>query len=163
MYKESIKAIMEANKEDPELLDFVEERVNTFVEYVAHVTFEETRIQRLTIEGVDGEEWRDQVQKLDERRRDKHENAMNAAKQLNRLAAASGLEPFYDAPIDHEHRNEVGDMCQAVVNEYFEGRNTRSLTIADMMGEEKETKQEDTAFADAVAELSERKAEELTQ
>ena len=108
MYRESIKAMMEANKEDTEVMDFIEERVNSFVDYVSHVSFMETRIQRLTIEGVTGEEWRDKVAALDSRRRDKHEVAMNAAKQLNRLCVAAGLPLFYGGDIDHEHRNEIG-------------------------------------------------------
>lgn len=158
MYRESIQAIMEANKDDPEMLDFVESRVNSFVDYVGHVNFMETRIQRLTIEGVTGEQWRDTVSSLDERRRDKHEVAMSAATQLNRLAAASGLPPFYAEPIDHEHRNQVGDMCQAVINEYFEGRHTKPLTISDMIGE-----QESLDFAAAVSSLSEANTVGLTQ
>ena len=44
MYRESISAIMKANKDDPDLLDFIESRVNSFVDYVGHVTYMETRI-----------------------------------------------------------------------------------------------------------------------
>lgn len=54
MYKESIRSIMEANREDTEMLDFVESRVNSFVDYVGHVSFMETRMQRLQIQGVRG-------------------------------------------------------------------------------------------------------------
>lgn len=149
MYRESISAIMKANKDDPDLLDFIESRVNSFVDYVGHVTYMETRIQRLTIQGVTGEAWRDAVQALDERRRDKHEVVLSAATQLNRLATASGLPLFYDGPIDNEHRNEVSDMCQNVINEYFNGRHTKPLTISDMMSEE-----DTNNFVAAVSELS---------
>lgn len=140
---------MKANKDDPDLLDFIESRVNSFVEYVGHVNYMETRIQRLTIQGVTGDEWRDAVSALDERRRDKHEMALSAATQLNRLATASGLPLFYDGPIDNEHRNEVGDLCQTVINEYFNGRHTKPLTISDMMSEE-----DTNNFVAAVSELS---------
>lgn len=149
MYRESISAIMKANKDDPDLLDFIESRVNSFVEYVGHVNYMETRIQRLTIQGVTGDEWRDAVSALDERRRDKHEMALSAATQLNRLATASGLPLFYDGPIDNEHRKEVGDLCQTVINEYFNGRHTKPLTISDMMSEE-----DTNNFVAAVSELS---------
>lgn len=140
---------MKANKDDPDLLDFIESRVNSFVEYVGHVNYMETRIQRLTIQGVTGDEWRDAVSALDERRRDKHEMALSAATQLNRLATASGLPLFYDGPIDNEHRKEVGDLCQTVINEYFNGRHTKPLTISDMMSEE-----DTNNFVAAVSELS---------
>lgn len=150
MYKESIRSIMEANRDDVEMLDFVESRVNSFVDYVGHVSFMETRMQRLQIQGVRGEEWRDAAARLDERRRDKHETAMSAVNQLNRLCTASGLPLFYTGPVDHEHRNEIGDLCQAVVNEYFEGRHTHPLSITEMMSDGK-------AFASAVENISEQK------
>ncbi len=147
MYKERVAEILKANKDDSDMLDFVEERVNSLIEYVKHVSFMETRIQRIEIEGIRGEEYRDIVSSLDERRRDKHESAMRAATQLNRIAAASGLEPFYDGPIDDQHRYIVGDMCAAVVNEYFEDRHAKPLTLTDLMGNDEE-------FVSAVTELS---------
>lgn len=133
MYKERIANLMNAVKNEPDDLEFVESRMNAFTEYVSHVAWMETRIQRLTIEGVDGQEWRDAVQSLDYSRRSKHEVAMGAISQLNRLSKAVGLEPFYDGPVDHEHRNEVGDVIGAIVNEYFEGRTPGQLKQKDLM------------------------------
>lgn len=133
MYKERIANLMNAVKNEPDDLNFVESRMNTFTDYVSHVAWMETRIQRLTIEGIDGQEWRDQVQSLDYARRSKHEVAMGAINQLNRLSEAVGLEPFYDGPVDHKHRNEVGDVIGAIVNEYFEGRAPGKLKQNDLM------------------------------
>lgn len=133
MYRERIGNLMEACKADSDDLDFIESRVNSLVDYVQYVSFMETRIQRLSIEGIMGEEWRDKVQSLDERRRSKHEVAMSAVTQLNRLSQAEGLELFYNGPVDHEHRNEVGDLCQAVCSEYFEGRHLQPLKVSDLM------------------------------
>lgn len=147
MYKERIANLMNAVKNEPDDLEFVESRMNAFTEYVSHVAWMETRIQRLTIEGVDGQEWRDAVQSLDYARRSKHEVAMGAINQLNRLSKAVGLEPFYDGPVDHEHRNEVGDVIGAIVNEYFEGRATGKLKQKDLMDE--------ADFADAVNSIPE--------
>ena len=72
---------------------------------------------------------------------------MGATNQLNRLSKSLGLEPFYDGPVDHEHRNEVGDVIGAIVNEYFEGRATGKLKQKDLMDE--------ADFADAVNSISE--------
>lgn len=149
MYKQRIAKLMEAVRNDPDDLEFVESRVNTFPEYVSHVAWMETRIQRLSIEGVDGEEWRSQVENLDKLRRSKHEVAMDAINQLNRLSKIKGLEPFYDGPVDHEHRNEIGDVIGAVVNEYFEGRAVGQLKQEDLMG--KDEKADD--FTEAVESL----------
>ena len=153
MYKESIQGIMEANKDDADIMEFIESRVNTFTEYVGHVSFMETRIQRLKIQGVGGDEWRDAIESLDTRRREKHNMAMAAAQQLNRLCQSSGLPLFYDKPIDHEHRNAVGDLCQTVVDEYFEGRHVRPLTMAEIRSGHQD-------FADAVTELDGQAAKE---
>lgn len=136
MYKEKIANLMNAVKNEPDDMEFVESRMNTFTDYVSHVAWMETRIQRLTIEGVRGEEWRDAVQRLDEQRRSKHEVAMGSINQLNRLSKAMGLEPFYDGPVDHEHRNEVGDVIGNIVNEYFEGRSVGQLKQEDLMNED---------------------------
>lgn len=147
MYKERIANLMRAVKDEPEDLEFVESRMNAFTEYVGHVAWMETRIQRIEIEGLRGQEYRDAVEPLDHQRRSKHEVAMGAINQLNRLSKAVGLEPFYDGPVDHEHRNEVGDVIGAIVNEYFEGRATGKLKQKDLMDE--------ADFADAVNSISE--------
>lgn len=133
MYRERMGNLMEVCKADADDLDFIESRVNKLVDYVQYVSFMETRIQRLSIEGITGEEWRDKVQALDENRRSKHEVAMSAVTQLNRLAKAEGLDPFYDGPVDHEHRNDVGDLCQAVCSEYFNGRHLQPLQVSDLL------------------------------
>lgn len=135
MYKQRIAKLMEAVKDKPNDLEFVETRMQAFTEYMSHTAWMETRIQRLTIEGVKGDEWRDQVQNLDRLKRDKHNVAMDAINQLNRLSRAVGLEPFYDGPVDHDHRNEVGDVIGSIVNEYFEGRAVGPLKQEDLMGD----------------------------
>lgn len=140
MYKERIAKLMETVKNEPNDLEFIESRMNTFTEYVSHVTWMETRIQRLNIEGVRGEEWRDAVEKLDSSRRSKHEVAMDAINQLNRLSKAVGLEPFYDGPVDHEHRTEVGDAIGNIVSEYFEGRSVGKIKQTDLTADDDFTK-----------------------
>lgn len=140
MYKERIAKLMETVKNEPDDLEFIESRMNTFTEYVSHVTWMETRIQRLNIEGVRGEEWRDAVEKLDSSRHSKHEVAMDAINQLNRLSKAVGLEPFYDGPVDHEHRTEVGDAIGNIVSEYFEGRSVGKIKQTDLTADDDFTK-----------------------
>ena len=144
MHKDNIQNLMMANKEDTDMLEFIETRVNSMVDYVAYVSWAGTRIQRMQAEGIDGEDWRVQVSDLDARRRDKHEVVLSAVNQLNRLAASSGLPLLYDGPVDHDHRNQVGDFCLEVVGEYFKGRNqeqnrtawhARPLSAEELMGD----------------------------
>lgn len=151
MYKEKIaglmKAVVDSNDaaEDKKFdMEFIEGRMQTFTDYVAHVAWMETRIQRLNIEGIRGEEWRDAVQSLDRSRRSKHDVALGSINQLNRMCKAHGLEPFYDGPVDDEHRTEVGDVIGNIVNEYFEGRSGGQLKAKDLLDEESFQKAVDT-------------------
>lgn len=136
MYRERISNLMKAVKGtefEEDDLEFIESRMKTFTDYVSHVAWMETRIQRLQIEGVTGQEWRDQVQDLDSTRRSRHDVAMDAINQLNRMSEMYNLEPFYDGPVDHEHRNNVGDVIGDIVNEYFKERSVRELKKEDLM------------------------------
>lgn len=90
MYKERIQELLKAQDGDPDMLEFVESRVNTMIDYVQYVRFMEVRMQRIQIEGLIGEEWRDAMESLDHNRHSKHEVAIAAVNQLNRLSAAGG-------------------------------------------------------------------------
>lgn len=119
---------------EEEDLDFIESRMQTFTDYISHVTHMEIRMQRLRIEGIDGQEWRDQVQDMDQTRRMKHDAAMDAINQLNRLCKANGVDLFYEGEVDHEHRTEIGDEIEKIVHEYFKDREgARTLTREDLM------------------------------
>lgn len=146
MYKQRIANLMRAAKNEKEDLDFIESRMEAFTEYQRHVVWMETRIQRIEMEGLRGEDYRNAVEPLDHARRSKHNVAMDAINQLNRMSQMYGLEPFYDGPVDHEHRNQVGDVIGDIVNEYFQGRNIDTLKAKDLTEGEKD-------FTDAVASI----------
>lgn len=136
MYKERIANLMQTVKDEPDDLDFIESRMQAFTDYMSHVAWMEIRITRMYVEGINGEELRDKVTALDSSRRSKHNVAMDAINQLNRLSKAYGLEPFYDGEVDHEHRTQVGDVIGDIVNEYFNGRSVGRLKQEDLMGED---------------------------
>lgn len=168
MYKERIGNLMkEAVRREPELsitdqdstAVFIEERVNKFIDYTAYVEKMEVHMQLMTARGIEGEEWRDNVQKMDESRRSKHENAISAVKQLNRLAEAYGIESFYEEPIDDEHRYEIGNLCKAVCTEYFDQRSPQPLKASEMLAEEGQGSAKD--FASSVEQLSEEISTEI--
>lgn len=136
MYKERIANLMRAAKDEPDDLDFIESRMSSFTDYMSHVQWMEVRMTRMNVEGVTGQEWRDQVENMDKSRRSKHNVAMDAINQLNRLSKAYGLDPFYDGEVDHEHRTEIGDVIGNIVDEYFKGRSVGELKQEDLMGED---------------------------
>lgn len=136
MYKERIANLMKTVKDTEygeDDLDFIESRMKTFTDYVGHVAWMETRMQRLRIEGIKGQEYRDEVQHLDSLRRSKHDVAIDAINQLNRMSKMNGLEPFYEGDMDNMHRSDIGDAIGDIVNEYFQGRDGRTLKREDLM------------------------------
>lgn len=133
MYKERIRDLMNAVKDEPEDLEFIESRVQAFTDYVSYVTWMETRIQRLNIEGIRGQEWRDQVQDLDESRRSRHDVAIGAVRQLNRMCEHEGITLLYDGEIDDLHRTAIGDLIGDIVKEYFDGRTVGKLKQEDLL------------------------------
>ena len=135
MYKERVAALMNAVKDDPDDLEFIESRMNMFTDYVAHVTWMEIRMQTMRAKGIEGQEWRDAVSVMDAGRRSKHDVAMGGINQLNRMCQANGLELFYDGEVDHDHRTQIGDVIGDIVNEYFQGRAAGPLKQKDLMGE----------------------------
>ena len=162
MYKERIGNLMkEAVRREPDmsindpdsLASFIEERVNKFVDYTTHVTKMELHMQLLNAKGIKGEEWRDIVENMDRNRRSKHENAMDAVNQLNRMSASYGLEPFYEGPVDDEHRYEIGDLCRDICTEYFDQRFPQPLKASEILAEEEQGRAKD--FASSVEQLSE--------
>lgn len=162
MYKERIGNLMkEAVRREPDmsvndpdsLASFIEERVNKFIDYATHVTKMELHMQLLNAKGIKGEEWRDIVENMDRNRRSKHENAMDAVNQLNRMSASYGLEPFYEGPVDDEHRYEIGDLCRDICMEYFDQRSPQPLKASEILAEEEQGRAKD--FASSIEQLSE--------
>lgn len=133
MYKERIAKLMNAVKNDPDDLEFVESRINTFTDYVGHVVWMEARGQRLRAEGYLPDDYQQQMMTLDRQRKSKHEVAMDAINQLNRLSLAMNLDPFYNGEVDNVHRRDVGDVIGDIVNEYFQGRDVGRLKRNELM------------------------------
>lgn len=145
MYKERIQNLVHIVKDDPEDLEFIEERMNAFTGYVSYVVHMEFRMSVLNARGIGGEEWREEVQSMDECRKNKHDVCISAINQLNRMCSAYDLEPFYEKPVDDAHRTQIGDDIGEIVNEYFQGRSRDRLQKRDLMSEED--------FAEAVANI----------
>lgn len=74
----------------------------------------------------EGQELRDRVMNLDEKRTRAHNVAVGSCNMLNRIAELSGQEPFCPGP--EASRQEVGDFCAKVVVEvFYEGSGGTSL------------------------------------
>lgn len=91
MIKEKFLNLVNACKNDSEMLEIIESDMKALGEYVYAVHMMETSIPIIHI-NYEGEELRDRVEKLDRNRRDHHDRAIMGVKRLNRFAEMEGVE-----------------------------------------------------------------------
>lgn len=126
-YKEKIEALLNTNKDSSLTLDFIEMNVKDIIEYPSFVAYAEVRMQRVSVEGLRGEDYREVVSELDTLRKSKHDVAIGAINQFNRLSESSGLAPFYEGDMS---RWAIGDLCGDITMEYFGERSGRGVSVA---------------------------------
>lgn len=117
--KNNFLQLVKSCGKDEELFDFIEMGMNAMVNYVGKVAHMEYCIP-LYNGRYEGQEYRDKVQELDERRRMAHESAISAVDSLTRLAKNLGVEPMFDGNL--EDRYQIADFCEAMVREFFINR-----------------------------------------
>lgn len=104
----------DGNKE--EALDFVGDALEAFPDY-ANVVIKEQVMMPIWQRTCEGDEFRDNVQNIDRRRHDAHENAISSMTMLNRTSTNLGLGPFFD--IDTNDRYAVADTAGQYVCELY--------------------------------------------
>lgn len=114
--KREFLELVKACGKDEELLDFVEASMNHMTTYVAKVAFMEYALPMYNVR-YEGEELRDKVQDLDQKRRSAHEAAIASVNSLTRLAKSMGVEPMYHG--DPDNRYQIADFCENMVHEFF--------------------------------------------
>lgn len=99
-----------------EALDFVSQRLTAFPNYANVVIREQilTPIWRVNLEGQD---LRDRIMEMDQRRRSSHENAIASLNGLNRMCERLGIGKFAD--IDTTDRHAVADFVGDYVSEMY--------------------------------------------
>lgn len=133
---DKIKNLINACKDDPDMLEFLGDQFDTFGDYVNAVARMEYKIPILRATKDDVADFQNAVQELDKMRRVYHNSAINACNILNRFSAKLGLEPFYEGSTDD--RYQVADFAGRFVNElYCNGiyKEERELHDALMNGE----------------------------
>lgn len=121
--KREFLSLVEAVKDDQELLEFVGVKMNAFLDYVDAVVNMEV-MQPIIYARYEGQDIRDRIQELDSKRRSKHEVAIAAAAQITRLSEKYHVTPMFNG--DVEDRYQVADFCMEMVSEFFgEGQRDR--------------------------------------
>lgn len=130
MIREKFQALVSACADDADMLDIIDSDMKALSDYVNAVYAMETSIP-IILARYEGEEVRDRIQALDQRRRDKHERAIVATKRLNRFAQMEHVQPLFAG--DTSDRYQIAEFCQACMTEFFAGRDGHTLSLDEAL------------------------------
>lgn len=116
MYQKKYFDLVEAVKDDNFFLNYIKERVEKLVEYVNSIELMEMQLPILRFK-YEAEKYQEEVMRLDFNRRSKHNVAIDACNQLNRLCEKNGLELLFTCDMDD--RNEVAEAIADMVTEFL--------------------------------------------
>ena len=118
MNRQALNQLIESSKKDPELLDAVQDALNSFEEYHTAIYSMETK-KKLLSGTVDTQAYQEAVTDLDRKRTNCHNAVLANVSMLNRMAAGMNLPPVYDGVISKEqpYRRQVADDVLHFVRE----------------------------------------------
>lgn len=126
MIKEKFLNLVNACKNDRDMLDIIESDMRALGEYVYAVHIMETSLPIIRV-NYEGQELRDRVEKLDHNRRTHHERAIMGVKRMNRFAEMEGIEKIFTGDVNN--RYAIADFCRDTTVEMFDDRTGRSLSL----------------------------------
>lgn len=111
--------LVNAWKDDEDVIGYIEKDMNAFANYVHAVYTMETKISMASVlYNHDVEKYANIRCTLDTQRRNCHEIAITAIKQLCRFANVKNIEPLYNGNL--EDRYEIADFCRKIVLHFFD-------------------------------------------
>lgn len=117
--EERFKKLVEAWSDDEDALVYIEKDMNAFANYVQAVYTMETKlVLAQSLYNHDIEKLSQIRYNLDSQRRNCHELAISAIKQLCIFANVKNVEPLYNGNL--EDRYEIADFCRKVVLHFFD-------------------------------------------
>lgn len=120
----SIEKLIELNRHDRNTLDFIKSCLDSFEQYHRSV-FEDQTFQILYGGGtLDGSDYRDRRSSLDSTRTTCHNSMIMNIRILNRMAAASSIDPVYDGTVSEEkpYRREIANAVFEYVESIINNR-----------------------------------------
>ena len=121
---ESIKKLIESNKNDREALEFIKMCLDSFEQYHKAVFDEQTF--RIIFSGgpLDGDEYREHRSSVDRTRTINHNSVISNVEILNRMADKAGIEPVYDGIVSEErpYRREVANAVFGFIESIINNR-----------------------------------------
>lgn len=111
--------MLSAKVADTDDYEVIEDLVKCCTDYVKDVDVGEAQIKRIYAT-LDGDELRETVMHIDNRRRNYHEAAIASCKMINRFAEMNGVNNIFKG--DVSNRYEVADFCLEITSTLYQNR-----------------------------------------
>lgn len=120
---DTINKLIEIYKGDKKFLDIIERSISTFEEY-HNTIFKMELWMKIYSKSITGEEYKDNVSKLDNMRTVNHNSVIANVNLLNRLAEKNNLPPVYDGIVSEErpYRREIANAVLDYVERIIKNR-----------------------------------------
>lgn len=121
---QTFHTLMDRAQDDPELLEFFGDCLDSFRAYQAAILEMEGWMKLYRPETLGAAAYQDRREALDKARTRCHNAVLANVSALNRMAAAQGLEPVYDGTVSEEtpYRRQVADAVLGYLHTLVEGR-----------------------------------------
>ena len=120
---DTINKLIEKYKDDDKFLKIIERSISTFEEYHEAI-FKMELWMKIYSNSITGQEYKDNVSKLDKMRTVNHNSVLANVNLLNRLAKKNSLPPVYDGIVSEErpYRREVANAVLEYVESIIKNR-----------------------------------------
>lgn len=114
---ENLQALIQASKEDGELLQYIMDCLKSFEDYHQAIFSMEAWLKIYSYEVLEREEYQDSLLSLDRLRTVCHNSVLDKINILNRMAAKADIELIYSGTVSGEmpYRREVADAVLSFV------------------------------------------------
>lgn len=122
--KDVITRLADFYADDAEMLEVIDEVLNSFADYHNTIYKMETALLTLNPNGIDTADYQNLVSSLDNSRTSSHNAVIVNVSMLNRLAERAGQPPIYEGVISKErpYRREVANTVLMFVQEVISDR-----------------------------------------
>ena len=122
---DSISKLILINKDDTEVLNFINSCIASFENYHKAVFDEQMFLKIYGAGALDADEYRERRSAVDKKRTMYHNSVISNVNILNRLASKSNVDPVYDGIVSEEkpYRREVANAVFEYIEYIINNRN----------------------------------------
>ena len=118
MNRRSLEELIRVSKNDPELLEAIQDALLSFEAYHTAIYTMETK-RRILASTVDTKQYQEEIGNMDHIRTTCHNTVLANVSMLNRMAEQANLPPVYDGVISEKqpYRRQVADAVLGYVQD----------------------------------------------